>query len=140
MWTSTTVPSESNEALDINHVVLLAKRSTSSPELPVNCDADDYEAEPLQEDDRTCDYSALAADSFATADPVQDNSEIAPSESADMSNDVSTSETHESLSGEQSDSDTGEPEPQLPQLPGGQFLSTEMVIVLLTGSPPGACN
>jgi len=86
--------------------------------------------------------NALTADSFATADPVQDNSEIAPSESADMSNDVSTSETHESLSGEQSDSDTGEPEvePQLPQLPGGQFLSTEMVIVLLTGSPPGACN
>jgi len=78
MWTSTTVPSDSNEALDINHVVLLAKRSTSSPEQPVNCDTDDYDVEPLQEDDRTCDYLALAADSFAAADPVQDNSEIAP--------------------------------------------------------------
>lgn len=56
-----------------------------------------------------------------------------------MSKDITDTEANATFSSKQLDSDTKLPDPQLPQLPDGQFLSTEMVIVLLTGLPPGTC-
>jgi len=124
MWT--TASNKPDAIFDPNHIVLLSPRSPEE----VALDSSEVD-EPLQEDDRTCDYTNLDAE----ATPLEDVDDFVDTVSgSDTESELSNLEapTGDTVAEERADGES-----DLLPLPGCDFLPTSTVMAILQNATNG---